>query len=45
MLPLYCDNIMNAEDTPEEKADALKKLKKEVKKYLDEQFVEYMSGR
>lgn len=45
MLPLYCENIMNADATPEEKADALKKLKKEVKKYLDEQFVEYMSGR
>lgn len=45
MLPLYCENIMNADATPEEKADALKKLKKEVKKYLDEQFAEYMSGR
>ena len=45
MLPLYCENIMNADATPEEKADALKQLKKEVKKYLDEQFVEYMSGR
>lgn len=45
MLPLYCENIMNADATPEEKADALKKLKKEVKKYLDDQFVEYMSGR
>ena len=45
MLPLYCENIMNADATPEEKADALKKLKKEVKKYLDEQFVEYMSGK
>lgn len=45
MLPLYCENIMNADATQEEKADALKQLKKEVKKYLDEQFAEYMNGR
>lgn len=45
MLPQYCENILNGNATPEEKAEALKKLKREVKKYLDAQFVEYMSGR
>lgn len=45
MLPQYCERILNAEATPEDKVQALKDLKREVKKYLDEQFVMYMQNK
>lgn len=45
ILPQYCENILNGDASPEEKLEALKKLKREVKKYLDAQFVEYMNNQ
>lgn len=45
ILPQYCENILNGDASPEEKLEALKKLKREVKKYLDAQFVEYMNNK